>query len=87
MNLFVVVITWNEIPANSTIGRPVLGACGTRFCPGDNILVSPNFRRPDEDTIVVILCNFMGVVAASVILVSVGPEQVTLRRQQSARQR
>jgi hypothetical protein len=71
------VITWNEIPANATDERLVLDSCGRLFCPGDNILANPNFRRPEEDTILVMVYIFVGVVAASVILVAVGVDALS----------
>jgi hypothetical protein len=71
------VITWYEIPVNATVERLVTGTCGRHFCPGDNILTNPNFRRPDEGTILLMVYIFVGSVAVSVILVSVGVDSLS----------
>jgi hypothetical protein len=63
--------------ANATIERRILRTCGKTFCPGDDVMTNPNFRRPSDETIVLMTCIFVGAIAASVILVAVGVDALS----------
>ncbi|XP_069682302.1 UNC93-like protein [Periplaneta americana] len=72
------VITSIEPPLNETAERLALGTCGIAFCPGDGVQLNPNFRRPDEGTILLIIFIFSGALIASIVTMVLGVD--SLRR-------